>query len=219
MCHNPEDLRQDVRTWSEERDPPIEQVSPKPLDRPADAAEASIAGAVGRILSALGEDNEREGLQNTPLRVARFYTDFLLHYDPGNIDVTFEAVQVDQLVVVKGIQGWSLCEHHLLPFWFSASVGYVTGERVLGLSKIPRIVQKHAHKLQLQERLTNDVANEVMELTKARGVGVVIKGVHTCSVMRGIKAGGSSMVTSCMQGVLLANPHAKDEFLALAGLK
>jgi len=214
MCHNPEP----PPDWQyfDERD---EVTAEYERERATLIVEqASIAGAVSRILDALGEELDREGLRDTPLRVAKFYTDFLLNYDPGNIDVTFEAVQVDQLVVVRNISGFSLCEHHLLPFSFTAHVGYVTGERVIGLSKIPRIVQRHAHKLQLQERLTNDIAAELQELTQARGVGVIISGVHTCSVMRGIKAAGSEMVTSCMQGVLLANPHAKTEFLKLAGV-
>jgi GTP cyclohydrolase I len=201
------------------RFPGLDSVINTGRDTPRSREEASIVGAVGRILSALGEDVSREGLRNTPLRVARFYTDWLLNYDPGNIDVTFESVQVDQLVVVKNITGYSLCEHHILPFWFKAHVGYITGEKVIGLSKIPRIVQKHAHKLQLQERLTNDIANELMDLTKARGVGVVITGVHLCAVMRGVRASGASMVTSSLLGVMIANPHAKDEFLALAGIK
>lgn len=174
-----------------------------------------IVKAVQEIIDAIGEDLNREGLLNTPDRVARFWLDFINH-QPGNIDVTFEAIQTDQMVIVKDIEGWSLCEHHLLPFSFTAHVCYVTGKKVIGLSKIPRIVQKHAHRLQLQERLTQDIADELMEVTDALGVGVIVKGQHTCMQMRGVKSNGS-MITSCLRGVLLANPAAKQEFMALIG--
>lgn len=177
--------------------------------------QTQIALGVNMILNAIGEDVNREGLVETPNRVARFWKEFMFH-DPGNIDVTFESIQTDQMVIVKDIDGWSLCEHHLLPFSFRAHVCYVTGKRVIGLSKIPRIVQKHAHKLQLQERLTQDIADELMAVSDALGVGVIIEGLHTCMQMRGVRSNGS-MITSCLRGVLLANPSAKQEFMSLIG--
>ncbi len=189
---------------------PVRVPGPR-LESPKD----QIKRAAAMILDAINDDPQREGLVGTPERVARFWMDFINH-NPGTIDVTFEAVQTDQMVVVKNIEGWSLCEHHLLPFSFTAHVCYVTGQRVIGLSKIPRIVQKHAHKLQLQERLSQDIADELMDVTGALGVGVIIKGQHTCMQMRGIKSNGS-MITSCLKGVLLANPSAKQEFMALIG--
>ena len=169
---------------------------------------------VHALLEALGEDRDREGLVKTPLRVARFWQEFL-EYDPGNVETQFESIETDQMVIVKGIAGWSMCEHHLLPFSFVAHVGYITGDRVIGLSKIPRIVQKHAHALQLQERLTAQIADELERIAKPRGIGVLIEGVHTCVVMRGIRSPGVTMTTSCMRGIMLGNPYAKDEFLRL----
>lgn len=172
-----------------------------------------IQAAVRSILEVIGEDINDLGLIDTPSRVSRFWEEFI-EYDPGNIGTTFEAIQTDQLIVVRNIKGYSLCEHHLLPFSFTAHVGYITNKRVIGLSKIPRIVQKHAHRLQLQERLTHDIAAELELLIEALGVGVLIRGQHTCMSMRGIQCGGD-MVTSCLKGVLLANPAAKAEFLQL----
>jgi GTP cyclohydrolase I len=175
-----------------------------------------IAVATRVLLTAIGEDVTREGLIDTPDRVARFWTAWM-NFNPGNVETLFESAATDQLVVVRGIEGYSLCEHHLLPWRFSCTVGYLTGEQVIGLSKVPRIVHKHAHSLQLQERMTNQIADEVEEVCKPRGVAVVVRGWHSCSQMRGIKARESSMYTSCMRGVLLANPVARQEFFSLAG--
>lgn len=177
------------------------------------AQHRKIQKAVRTILEVIGEDIHRPGLQGTPGRVARFWEEFI-EYDPGNTDTAFEAIQTDQLIVVRNIKGYSLCEHHLLPFSFTAHVGYITNKHVIGLSKIPRIVQQHAHRLQLQERLTHDIAMTLMEKINALGVGVLIKGNHTCMSMRGIQCGGD-MVTCCLKGVMLANPEAKSEFLQL----
>jgi GTP cyclohydrolase I len=179
-------------------------------------ANVEIQQAVRIILRAIGEDPSREGLKNTPDRVARFWSEFI-NFDSGNIEVTFETLHTDQMVIVKDIDGWSLCEHHLLPWSFTAHVGYITGDRVVGLSKIPRIVQKHAHRLQLQERFTADIADELMKVADARGVGVVVTGIHTCATMRGIRTPRASMVTSAMRGIMLVNPFAKEEFLRLIG--
>ena len=174
-----------------------------------------VTHLITNLLDALGEDSARPGLRDTPTRVARFWTEFL-DYEDENIYTVFESVQVDQMVVVSGIHGWSICEHHLLPFSFTANVCYVTGEQVIGVSKSPRIVKKCARRLQLQERLTNDIADELERVAKPKGVGVVLtNSVHTCMVMRGIEAHGSSMATSCMRGVMLANPVARQEFLDL----
>lgn len=173
-----------------------------------------IVRAVEQIIEAIGEDPGREGLVDTPKRVARFWLDFK-NYQAGDIEVTFEAIETDQMVIVRNINGWSLCEHHLLPFSFTAHVGYITNKKVIGLSKIPRIVQKHAHRLQLQERLANDAAEELMSITGALGVGVLIEGQHTCMQMRGVRSNGS-MISSSLKGVFLANPSAKQEFMSLA---
>ncbi len=156
-----------------------------------------------------------ENLKDTPARVARFWKEFL-EYDPGNIEVTFESVRVDQMVVVKDIPAFSLCSHHLLPMSLTVHVGYIPVERVLGLSKIPRIVQKYAHTLQLQERLTAQIATHVEEAAEPLGVAVVIQGVHSCMTMRGIRSPGE-MVTSDLRGAFRENADARREFFSILG--
>jgi len=165
------------------------------------------------LISTIGEDIDRPGLQDTPRRFAKYWQEFI-NYDAGTIDTTFETVTVDQMVVVSGIRVWSLCEHHLLPFWCDVSVGYITKDRVIGLSKIPRICQKYSHRLQLQERLIDDIANEVSEITNSPSVTVVAKGVHTCMSMRGIKSDGV-MVSSVMRGQFKKHHQTRMEFLKL----
>tara|TARA_B100000949_G_scaffold128601_2_gene113427 strand:- start:5049 stop:5603 length:555 start_codon:yes stop_codon:yes gene_type:complete len=165
------------------------------------------------LLTAIGENPDRPGLQDTPRRFAKYWQEFV-NYDAGTIDTTFETVTVDQMVVVSGIRVWSLCEHHLLPFWCDLSVGYITRDRVIGLSKIPRICQKHAHRLQLQERLVDDIATEVSKITNSPSVTVVAKGVHTCMSMRGIKSDGV-MVSSVMRGQFKDHHQTRMEFLEL----
>lgn len=173
-----------------------------------------IAFHCGMILQLLGQDLEDENLRETPRRMARYLLEFL-NYDPGNYETTFESIQTDQLVMVKDIPFWSLCSHHLLAFQGTASVGYLTGSKVVGLSKIPRIVQKHAHKLQLQERLAHDIADELEGiLVDSPGVGVFIKAKHSCMAMRGIRSDGE-MITSVMRGAFLNDQSTKEEFLLL----
>lgn len=177
-------------------------------------ARREIAGHVRDILVLLGEDPAREGLSGTPDRVARFYLNFL---KPAEANVTtFAAETYDQLVVVKDIKGWSLCEHHLLPFKFAAHVGYIPRERVIGVSKIPRIVLRRAARLQLQERLTDEVAHVVSETTGARGVIVVVEGKHTCVAMRGVER-DVTMITSSLVGIFQDDLGARQEFLSLIG--
>lgn len=166
-----------------------------------------------QLLTIIGEDIERPGLQDTPRRFAKYWQEFI-DYDAGAIDTTFESVVVDQMVVVSGIRIWSLCEHHLLPFWCDLSVGYITTDRVIGLSKIPRICHKYAHRLQLQERLVDDIATEISKITNSASVTVVAKGVHTCMSMRGIKSDGV-MISSVVRGKFKENPQSRMEFLEL----
>lgn len=172
-----------------------------------------IAGLIRALLIELGETPEREGLQDTPARVARFYQEFF-NYDPGNTDTTFEAVQTDQLVIVKGIKVWSLCEHHLLPFYSVISIGYLCGNKVLGLSKFARIAQQFAHKLQLQERLVDEIAREIQEITGSPHVAVMARGEHLCMQMRGIRSDGQ-MITSVMLGEFRESASLRAEFLSL----
>lgn len=181
------------------------------------SAQSKQLEALARnLLTILGEDPERPGLQETPRRFAGYWQEFL-HYDPGKTDTTFQAVTVDQMVAVSGIRVWSLCEHHLLPFWCDIAVGYITQAKVIGLSKIPRICQRFAHRLQLQERLVDDIATELARLTESSHVAVVAKGVHTCMSMRGIKSDGV-MTSSVMRGHFKSNHHTRMEFLTLMNL-
>jgi len=169
------------------------------------------------LLIALGEDPEREGLKDTPRRWASWWQEFI-EYQPGTTDTSFEPITTDQMVVISGMRIYSLCEHHLLPFWCDVSIGYVVHEKVLGLSKFARIAQKVAHRLQLQERIVHDIANEVQTVTGSNDVVVLASGVHMCMVMRGIKTEGlvSSLDT---RGKFSEQPDMRADFLRLAGYK
>lgn len=177
---------------------------------------AKIADHYKEILKELDVwDDSNNGIKDTPMRVARYLNEFLNEWDGGNTDTTFESIQVDQLVVVDKIPAWSLCEHHLLPFSINVSVGYLAGSKVIGLSKIPRIIQKHCHKLQLQERIGHQIADELEEiLSDSRGIAVYIEGSHTCMQARGIRSPGI-MKTSVLRGVFREDQSLKDEFLLL----
>lgn len=165
------------------------------------------------LLQALGEDPTREGLVDTPRRWADWWLEFM-QYDPGRVETTFEAVHTDQMVAVTDIDVWSLCEHHLLPFSATVAIGYITSARVLGLSKFARLAHEVAHRLQLQERLTHELAARVSELTGASGVAVVVAGRHLCMTMRGIRS-PATMTTSVMLGRFREDYRTRSEFLAL----
>jgi GTP cyclohydrolase I len=165
------------------------------------------------LLIAIGEDPDREGLQETPRRWADWWREFI-EYDAGKIDTTFEAVSADQMVCVSGMRVFSLCEHHLLPMWCDVSIGYITGDKVLGLSKFARIAHKFAHQLQLQERLGAQIADEVSAITDSQDVAVVIRGEHLCMSSRGIRTPGV-MTTSVMRGVFKEKFETRTEFLRL----
>ncbi len=173
-----------------------------------------LVAAVKTILVAIKEDPTRPGLEDTPRRVAEWWREFI-EYNPGNTETTFEAIQVDQMVVVSGMRVWSLCEHHLLPFWCDISIGYITKKRVLGLSKFARVAHKAAHRLQVQENLVNEIAKEIMHLTGSNDVAVLGRGEHLCMIMRGIKTPGI-MTSSIMHGCFRKEASSRDEFLKLA---
>lgn len=175
-----------------------------------------ISTLVALLMAELGFNLDDPGLKATPNRVARFWREFL-DYDPGNVNTTFEQVTVDQMVIVSDIRVWSLCEHHLLPFWCDLHIAYIATDRVLGLSKFARIAHQAAHRLQVQERLVDDIANQVEQITGSKDVAVFGRGVHTCMVMRGIKTNGY-MTTSVMRGAFRENHEARMEFMAAAGL-
>lgn len=166
-----------------------------------------------QLLVALGEDPERAGLLDTPRRVADYWREFL-QYDPGNHDTMFESVTADQMVVVSGMRVWSACEHHLLPFWCDVTVGYITPTKVLGLSKFGRIAQKHAHQLQLQERLVEDIACDLRHIIQSDNVAVLAQGEHLCMTMRGIRM-PAVMTSSALHGCF-KQTEVRAEFMALA---
>jgi len=179
-----------------------------------------IPDAVRTLLTEIGEDPERAGLVGTPDRVRRMYAELTDGYaaDPQVLlnGAAFE-VDYDEMVVVRDIEFYSLCEHHLLPFFGRAHVGYLPRGRVIGLSKIPRIVDMYAHRLQVQERLTQQVATFLMERLDPKGVGCVVEATHLCTVMRGVRKQEATMVTSAMLGTFRADARTRSEFLTFIG--
>jgi GTP cyclohydrolase IA len=177
---------------------------------------SSIEDAVRQTLNAIGEDPEREGLHRTPERVALAYTELLAGYrtDPVALlnDALFE-VAYDEMVLVRDIEFYSLCEHHMLPFLGRAHIAYIPKGRVIGLSKIPRIVDMFARRLQLQERMTRQIADFVNELLDPYGVAVVVEGLHLCAMMRGVKKHEARMTTSAMLGAFRKSIKTRQEFL------
>ncbi len=178
--------------------------------------EAVIEESVRAILEAIGEDPGREGLESTPERVAQMYTELLAGYreDPVALinDALFE-VNYDEMVLVRDIEFSSLCEHHLLPFIGRAHVAYIPKGRVIGLSKIPRIVDMFAHRLQIQEKMTQQIADFLEEALHPQGIAVVLEAVHLCSMIRGVKKHDARMTTSAMRGGFRHNPSTRQEFL------
>jgi len=182
----------------------------------------SIAALMRRIIEMLGEDPNREGLKNTPERYEKAMRFLTKGYDQDPEKVlngaTF-SVCYDQMVVVKDIEMYSLCEHHLLPFFGKCHVAYLPNKKVVGLSKIPRLVNLYSRRLQIQERLTNQIAQAIEKAIAPIGVGVVIEARHMCMVMRGVEKQNSQAVTSAMLGAFRDNQQTREEFLALIGRK
>lgn len=176
----------------------------------------AIQAAVGKMLAAFGEDPDREGLKKTPERVAKMYEELLSGYRIDPIAMVNDAlfdVDYDEMVLVRDIEYYSLCEHHMLPFLGRAHVAYIPNERVIGLSKIPRIVDMFSHRLQVQERMTRQIADFINELLQPKGVAVVVEGLHLCSMIRGVKKHDSRMTTSAMVGVFRTDLALRMEFL------
>jgi GTP cyclohydrolase I len=178
--------------------------------------DRTIENAVRQILQAVGEDPDRPGLQRTPERVAQMYSELLSGYrtDPDTFlnDALFE-VTYDEMVLVRDIEFYSLCEHHLLPFIGRAHVAYFPKGIVIGLSKIPRVVDMFSRRLQLQERMTRQIADFLQELLDPHGVAVVIEGIHLCAMMRGVKKHDARMTTSTMLGAFRTSIATRQEFL------
>ncbi len=180
---------------------------------------ARAEAAVRELLAAIGEDTGREGLRETPARVARAYAELTqgLRQRPEDVLTTTFDIGHDEMVLVRDIELWSMCEHHLVPFTGVAHVGYipaVTG-KITGLSKLARLVDIYAKRPQVQERLTTQVADAMVDLLEARGVIVVIEAEHLCMTMRGVRKAGARTVTSAVRGTMLSNPATRAEAMAL----
>lgn len=176
-----------------------------------------IQKAVREILAAVGEDPDREGLQETPARVARMYAEMFsgLHLDPREHTKKFFAEKYDEVVLVRDISFCSMCEHHLLPFTGKAHIAYIPNGKVIGLSKLARVVEVHARRPQVQERLTEDIANLLVSELGAKGVAVVIEASHSCMTIRGVRKPGSLCVTSAMKGLFRNNLSSRAEVMQL----
>jgi GTP cyclohydrolase IA len=178
---------------------------------------AKIEKAVASIIEAIGEDPKREGLVGTPRRIAEMYAEVFggIYEDPGEeLRVGFEEGH-QEMVILKDIPFYSMCEHHFLPFHGLAHVGYIPSGRVVGASKIGRVVEILARRPQLQERLTTQIANTIVSVLEPKGVAVIIQAEHLCMTMRGVKKPGSNIVTSAMRGLFQKNPLTRSEFLSL----
>ena len=185
-------------------------------DHPVGSHSATrIQAAVREILESVGENPERDALKRTPERVARMYEELLsgYHVDPlALINHALFDVDYDEMVVVKHIEYYSLCEHHLLPFYGHAHVAYIPKGKVLGLSKIPRVVDMFARRLQVHKRMTRQIADFLQELLHPMGVAVVIEGAHLCAMMRGVKKANARMVTSSLTGRFKSDARTRHEF-------
>jgi len=176
----------------------------------------SLEDAISQLLKAVGEDLAREGLKFTPKRVTRMYSELLSGYHTDHeamINGALFNITYDEMVLVRDIEFYSLCEHHILPFMGRVHVAYIPDGKVLGLSKIPRIVDMYARRLQVQERRTRQIADFLRDLLKPQGVAVVVEAVHLCSMMRGVKKHDARMTTSAMHGAFRANLATRQEFL------
>lgn len=185
----------------------------RPVDR------ERIALAVREILLAVGEDPERDGLRETPDRVARMYEELLAGVDgspDAYLDVTFDQVH-DEMVVLRDVPFYSICEHHLMPFFGTCSVAYIPSDRIVGLSKLARVVEHLARRLQVQERLTTEIADAIERVIAPLGVAVKVEAEHLCMTMRGVKKPGSRMVTTVTRGAFRDNPATRQEFLEAVG--
>lgn len=176
-----------------------------------------IEAAVREILDAVGEDPDREGLLETPARVARMYVEMFagLRHDPGRHLAKVFTEKYDEIVLVRDISFCSMCEHHLLPFTGTAHIGYLPSGRVVGLSKLARVVEETARRPQVQERMTEQIADLIEDRLEARGVAVVCQATHSCMTMRGVRKPGSLCVTSAMRGVFRTDASSRAEVLNL----
>ncbi|MCL2709798.1 MAG: GTP cyclohydrolase I FolE [Planctomycetaceae bacterium] len=176
-----------------------------------------IVAAVREILLAIGEDPDREGLRETPLRVARMYQELFggLHEDPSTYTKKFFSENYNEVVLVRDISFSSICEHHLMPFMGVVHIGYIPDGRVIGLSKLARVIEVFSHRPQIQERMTEDIAELLYKELQAKAVAVVVEAEHACMTLRGVKKPGSLCVTSALRGGFLKHPSSRAEIMAL----
>ena len=180
----------------------------------------SIEKAIREILIGIGEDPERQGLKNTPDRIARMYKELTVGYRVSPQEIINGAIfdiKYDEMVIVKDIEFYSLCEHHLLPFFGTCHVAYVPNGKIIGLSKIPRIVEVFSRRLQVQEKMTVEIADFLDKVLNPEGVAVVAEAYHLCMAMRGIKKAKAKMLTSAMHGVFKEDERTRIEFLSFIG--
>ena len=197
---------------------PEDQAHCREIQKVREDSEETYSELVRRQLELIGEDPDREGLRRTPLRVARSMKWLTRGYERCVEDVINGAVFEDShenMILVRDIELYSLCEHHLLPFYGKVHVAYIPAGRVVGLSKLPRIVEVFSRRLQLQERLTDQIAGALMDVLQPRGVGVVIEAFHLCMMMRGVEKQNSRTVTSSVRGLFRKDAKTRDEFLRL----
>ncbi len=184
----------------------------------SDKPEASFEELVRAQLEALGEDPDREGLRETPERVGRSLSFLTRGYElsvEGAISGAIYDEPHDSMVIVKDIELYSLCEHHMLPFFGKAHVAYIPNGKIVGLSKLPRVVEVFARRLQLQERLTEEIAQALEDVLDPQGVGVVIEAYHLCMMMRGVQKQNSKTITSAVRGLFRSDPRTREEFMQL----
>lgn len=191
------------------------QEAPAVNGKPVQSQAGRVESLVRDMLATLGEDPYREGLLRTPERVARMYTELLSGYQTDLMTMINGAVfesSYHEMVLVRDIEFFSLCEHHLLPFFGQAHVAYIPDGKIIGLSKIPRLVDMFARRLQVQEQLTQQIAETLQDLVQAKGVAVVLEGAHMCAMMRGVRKSGTRMVTSAMLGAFQSDEKLRADF-------
>ena len=189
------------------------------LESPEADARDELAGLIARQLELLGEDPAREGLRRTPQRVAESLSWLTRGYDMQVADVVGDALFAEaheNMVMVRDIEFYSMCEHHMLPFYGKVHIGYIPNGTIIGLSKLPRIVEVFARRLQVQERMTEEIAEALQSVLGAKGVGVVVEAVHLCMMMRGVEKQNSRTTTSALRGQFRDCPMTRGEFLGLA---
>ena len=177
-----------------------------------------IEKLIKELLTDLGEDPTREGLKQTPKRVAKMYAELTKGYTTSRNETINDALfteKIHNMIIIKDIELYSLCEHHLMPFFGKCHVGYISRNKIIGVSKIARIVDRFAKRLQVQERLTQEIAKEIQDVLKPYGVGVVIEAQHLCMMMRGVAKQNSTMITSSVLGAFREDPKTREEFMTI----